>query len=70
MENEDQEQTNKGEGYYVAIPSSDQLQPSINPVSVAVPPSGSDGFLTWTASEFVEHQKSFKGLTGKKRVGF
>jgi len=31
---------------------------SLNPVSVAVPPIGSDGSITWTASEFVYHQKN------------
>jgi len=60
VENEDQEQAKKSEDYYVAAPSNYQLQQSIDPVSVAVPPNGSDGFLTWTASEFVEHQKSAK----------
>ena len=29
----------------------------INPVSTAIPPAGSDGSITWTASEFVQHQK-------------
>ncbi|HYG84352.1 MAG TPA: hypothetical protein VD907_05770, partial [Verrucomicrobiae bacterium] len=28
------------------------------PLSVAVPPTGSDGTITWTASEFVAHHKS------------
>ncbi len=29
-----------------------------NQVSTAVPPTGSEGSITWTASEFVAHQKS------------
>ena len=28
------------------------------PVSTAIPPKGADGSITWTASEFIMHQKS------------
>lgn len=30
----------------------------LKPVSTAIPPSGSEGSITWTASEFISHHKS------------
>ncbi len=30
---------------------------SLSPVSTAIPPQGPDGSITWTASEFIQHQK-------------
>ena len=32
-------------------------QTMLNPVSTAIPPQGPDGSITWTASEFIQHQK-------------
>ena len=37
----------------------EQKQDILNPLSVSIPPSGSEGSITWTASEFIEHQKKF-----------
>ena len=32
--------------------------PEIMPAATAIPPSGADGSISWTASEFIAHQKS------------
>lgn len=33
-------------------------QPEVLPASTAIPPSGPDGSISWTASEFIAHHKS------------
>ena len=56
----DQQETNFGDSE--APPGSSEGQESVemNPVATTEPPSETDGSITWTASEFIAHQKSAK----------
>jgi len=42
------------------VAGSDYEASEMEPVSTAVPPTGSEGSISWTASEFVAHEKNAK----------
>jgi len=56
----DEQQDSQADPNTSLMPVFSNNEQSLNPVSVAVPPKGSDGSITWTASEFVYHQKNAK----------
>lgn len=44
----------KGE---VVVPDAETKSSLLNPRSTSIPPSGSEGSITWTANEFISHRK-------------
>jgi len=56
----DEQQDSQADPNTPQMPVFSNNEQSLNPVSVAVPPTGSDGSITWTASEFVYHRKNAK----------
>lgn len=59
MDNDSEEKKDDSEIRLPDMPVDNSYEPeAITPVSTAIPPNGSEGYITWTASEFIEHNKS------------
>lgn len=55
MDNDD---NGRGEDLQIDLPVVQTDNETLSPVSTSMPPSGADGYISWTASEFIEHSKS------------